>query len=548
MSVTKPGYSKSIAPLLLLLTVVVCLVIHLRSLGGSFLSDDFALTYWLGNADSKGLLFHWLLERFYLPLESEAFIFRPVAFASFAIDWLLYGTNAWGWHLSNLLVHLTTGALVYLLAVRLARWASAGNEKFVALASAMIFLAIPFAGESTFWPAGRYTTLATLFSMAFLVFLTDRELRHTGESAAAHTLAMVVCLMLALLSNESAMPIPAMGLAWVFAFRLGDLYESGRSPAMMVTVALRQSLIRYWPVLVLTVAFFAWRYAISGSFWKVYSKSEIPGPTELMNRIYSLRNAFQYFWFEPAGVWKGLLLLTSVAWLAGLPGAMRRSSFTGRVLTVLLFLCCIGYLLAPASSFTIILGNGEGMRHLYMPWAMFSLFFGMVLAHYRFRTLLLSLLLLMALWGQWRMVTLWQDASGQMLRISEAIPALADGIDEDQFALLLLPDHVQAVPFGRNAQGSLVMPPIQDESFLPKLAGLTPNQFEEWTESLNQNVIRSLKGSESLAGLDGFLGVYCWQTVNGQFHKLSAMPNFDDATAWKKPIMTEAVQAGCLVR
>ena len=100
------------APLVLLLCAAsLCLQLHLRALGGDFLSDDFVHAAWIASAQANGELGHWLLRRFYLPLDSGNYAYRPVVFASYALDWVAHGGQAAGWHLTNLLVHLLNAVL-----------------------------------------------------------------------------------------------------------------------------------------------------------------------------------------------------------------------------------------------------------------------------------------------------------------------------------------------------------------------------------------------------------------------------------------------------
>jgi protein O-mannosyl-transferase len=103
--------------LLLFIAVAACAAIHLRAIGGDFLSDDFAHASWVADAQSKGELLEWLVSRLYLPLGSGNFAYRPVVFASYALDWIIYGTNAAGWHLTNLVIHLVNGVLIFVLAL-----------------------------------------------------------------------------------------------------------------------------------------------------------------------------------------------------------------------------------------------------------------------------------------------------------------------------------------------------------------------------------------------------------------------------------------------
>ena len=438
--------SRSSVAALLVAAFAACLFIHLRGIGGDFLSDDFVHAAWIAEAQGKGELLDGLVKRLYLPLDSGNYAYRPVVFASYALDWVCYGANATGWHVTNLAIHILNAILILLLARRLVARSGLRDAPFAAAAVAAIFVAIPFAGESTFWPVGRFDLLACFFSLGFLIFLLDARTAPVPR----RTLLMLGCLLLALLSKESAMPMLAVGFALVFVFALAEQRHAGEGICQLITATATKTLRSYWPVIVLAFAYFAWRQFLFGSPWKVYPDSTFPKTfDELTGRITVLKHVFTYPYGEHAAFWWFLIAAGGTAWLAGLSAAFKRASFLAVSLTVALFGCFVAYLLAPATSFPIASPNGEGIRNLYLSWAMFSLFAGFAIAHHTLRLVLLCGLLVFSFWGQSRLITLWHDAAAEMARVTAAVPALSAQIDGAKYAVLLLPDHVGPVPFAR---------------------------------------------------------------------------------------------------
>lgn len=55
-----------------------------------------------------------LYECFYKPFFSETPYYRPLLIASFIIDYQLWGTKPFGYHFTNLLLHISNALLVYL--------------------------------------------------------------------------------------------------------------------------------------------------------------------------------------------------------------------------------------------------------------------------------------------------------------------------------------------------------------------------------------------------------------------------------------------------
>ncbi len=536
--------SRNTVAILLLTALAVSAAIHLRAIGGDFLSDDFAHASWVADAHRKGELLEWLFKLLHSPLGSGNYAYRPVVFASYALDWIIYGTNAAGWHLTNLVIHIINGALILMLALRLATRAGITDARFTAAAAAALFLAIPFAGETTFWPVGRFDLLACMFSLGFLLFLLGDHPRIGWR----RTTGALSCMLLALLSKESAMPMVAVGAALVFALNLADRRSRSEPIGVTLTATIKASLLFYWPVIFLALAYFAWRNFLFGSFWKVFPDSRFPASvSEFLARVVVLKQVFIYPYGQQPVLWGGFIAFGIAVWLIGIRGVAKHASMPSVIVCLTLFVCFLVYLLAPATSFPVASDNGEGIRNLYFPWAMFSLTAAFAITYHRGRVALLCGLLVIAFWGQWRLVTLWQDSAAEMLQVTKAIPALASEIDDSQYALMLLPDYLTVVPFVRNAQGAVVMPPRQPVSYLTKLAAMSPLQFAEWESHFSDNTIGQVRGPSVVFDRSNFVGVYCWVPFGGRFQLLAAKPQVNNAKKWEAETIKEAMQKKCLL-
>lgn len=87
----------------------------------------------------------------------------PLTWLSLLADWQIYGLNAGGYHLTNLLLHLANAILLFLLLTKTtkAMWQSA----FVAA----LFAIHPLQVESVAWVTERKDVLSTLFLMLILL-------------------------------------------------------------------------------------------------------------------------------------------------------------------------------------------------------------------------------------------------------------------------------------------------------------------------------------------------------------------------------------------
>jgi hypothetical protein len=86
--------------------------------------------------------------------------------------------------------------------------------------------------------------------------------------------------------------------------------------------------------------------------------------------------------------------------------------------------------------------------------------------------------------GQHGSLRQWQDAAALMRSVTAAIPGFVQGLDRRHYAALLLPDHVGAALVARNAEGALVMRPVQRSDYLDRVAGMTEFGIESWREAL----------------------------------------------------------------
>jgi tetratricopeptide (TPR) repeat protein len=102
--------------------------------------------------------------------------FRPVTTLSYLLDLKLHGPDGvWGRHVSNIVYHAISSALVWCLARRLLTGA---GRNAGALAAGLLFAAHPIHTESVCWVGARVDVLATLFTLgSVLLALAWRDRR-----------------------------------------------------------------------------------------------------------------------------------------------------------------------------------------------------------------------------------------------------------------------------------------------------------------------------------------------------------------------------------
>src|SRR6059058_3365520 len=141
--------------------------------------------------------------------------YAPLTWMTFGLDYLLWGMNPVGYHLSNLLLHAANAAVFYLVARRILGLAlpvpaQRGNVGLAASAAfaALLFAIHPLRVESVAWATERRDVLSGLFYLlTLLVYLRAGEQGERGRSGYWASVGLFVC---ALLSKSMAVSLPVV--------------------------------------------------------------------------------------------------------------------------------------------------------------------------------------------------------------------------------------------------------------------------------------------------------------------------------------------------
>ncbi|HKE21009.1 MAG TPA: tetratricopeptide repeat protein [Bryobacteraceae bacterium] len=134
------------------------------ALHGPFVFDDLSLPFSKITRDAP--LFEWMSG------------VRPVLMFSYWVNYHFWGIAPFSYHVANLLIHFVNSSLVFLVLLRLLRWAAWPQRRAAAasIIGALIFAFHPLQTESVSYVAGRSESLASLFVLlAYAVFLYRRN-------------------------------------------------------------------------------------------------------------------------------------------------------------------------------------------------------------------------------------------------------------------------------------------------------------------------------------------------------------------------------------
>jgi protein O-mannosyl-transferase len=189
----RPAFRAPRPWLLLCVVVIVTIVSYLPVLGAPFVWDDHHLIEDSPLTEELHPLRDYFGHGFWQTDElgrGRAF-YRPLTILSLAIDHELYGDGAGGYHLSNLVAHVVSTALLFrLLCVR-------GASGPAAALGAALWSLYPRLTEAVAWISGRTDVLATCFVLAALIV--------QARPGVARRIACGFLLFLGLLCKEVAL-------------------------------------------------------------------------------------------------------------------------------------------------------------------------------------------------------------------------------------------------------------------------------------------------------------------------------------------------------
>ncbi|MCZ7575266.1 MAG: hypothetical protein M5U01_42495 [Ardenticatenaceae bacterium] len=517
-----------------ILTLAVTLV-YGWALSGYFLGDDLSFLYYVAEWARQNRLGPELLGEFASTmLNSAGFFFRPLYIASFAGDYLMWGTNAAGWHLTNLLLHLANALLLWRLVERLLARPGSRTAMLAGAAAAILFALRPTGPEVVIWLSGRTDSLA-LFGL--LIGLLA-YLRADGRWGNWYLLALGGFL-LALGGKEAGVTLPG-GLV---ALHLVGAISVRRRPGESRWLAwARGAFLGVGPFALLLLVYLGWRQFLFGSPFTVYLG--VP-PIRLDDPDWRARKLWALIFFLMPGLRITALplfagLVTGAQGLVGLLVA-RRSAVARRV-WVFGVLWLMATLLPLAQQINIE-ASGLNARLLYIPAAPLAIllavpFAALVPPERRRRTQADSLALAGALGTViltlvWiplllRLLDPWVEAGRSMRALPDAISARAAAVPEGGFAILLIPDNVRGVHFARNGQGALMSPPVQGRVLATRVLVLTPPPFGELTPEMGAFLLPAPAREH-----------WCWNATAREFEPLAFPEQAKDV--WRDAMR----EAGC---
>ena len=519
---------------------VAVAIIYAPGFDGFWHGDDLSNLHRAHMLSQQGTLWPDTLRLFAEPVPSEGAFYRPMMMLSMALNYALANAHYAGWYLVNFAVHLSNTFLVALLVRRFADRVGCDATVAAPLA-ALLFGLCPSIAEGVYWMSARSDGWVTLLTLAGVYLWAGS----TASTASRTALVLPLLLIAALGFKESAAVLPLQMLLLAVAWP-GALSRQQRWALVGALGAV--------------VLFMAWRAFLFGNAWQVYTHGAGGGVALHIKFWHSLQSL---------GPWWTALTASTPAWsiayliclcVALLLGAMSRPLPQWR-LAFALAAASGGLAVATLLNLGGMSSNGEGGRLTYGPVAWLMIAVGVFVSHPKSlvarasrwpqaATAALSLALLsgfVVLWGH--LGAAWSAQAG-MRMITQSIPPWV--ASHAGLTMLLVPDHDGPVVIGRNAQGGIVLEPIQQEPYLhrvlPTLAAETQLRQEQFCSGMAQRleIVRPrLADARTLAALAERADavwpkhVACWSKSKREIVTLLAPPMDASCDAWLASIRTD---------
>ncbi len=391
--------------------LILSVIAYHRVLTADFIGLDDPLYVSQNRIVQMGLTrtgFRWALTA------THASTWQPLVWISYMLDISLQGTNATGFHLTNLLLHLFNVVLVFLLTRKISR------SPFAASIATLLFALHPVHVETVAWIAERKGLISTAFAcLAMLSYL-----QYSEHHKVRYYYVAFACLAFGLMAKPMVLTLPLLFLLldiWPLQ-RLRTLRDLSPVKGQLLSEKIPFFFLSFGSAIITSYA--QWQ---GGSFLGL---ATIPISSRIMNAAISL---WRYLWhliypvrlsvFYPHPVhwpwWLGIAALLVLASLSNLLWKKRTSCPWG-LWGAIWFIST----LLPVLGFTQFGWHAMADRFLYFPAIGLYLAIGMIITpvwqqHKRATQAVIAIITTLLIWQTHRQTQYWQNSIALFRRAVE---------------------------------------------------------------------------------------------------------------------------------
>lgn len=510
--------------------------------GGYWLGDDFVNLLISYDLAQDGKLFSGTLEYFTKGTSSAGSMYRPLQMASLLGNYAIAGSYYPGWFAVNFVLHLANAILVFYVVRMFAARLSNDDQPIPILApllAALAFALAPPLAEGVFWVSARADACVTLLSLLSLLAWVHSTKPQQGRAVWWFPALLVPALLI----KESAAILP-LQMA---------LITAALWPAMR-----RQHFLSLSLSLALVGAFFAMRWSLFGHAFGVYaspgSSAQSPTLTVLWATLASISPWWQALTHDTP---KAATLCLALSVGALLWACLRLRGAHARICLALVS-ASSGLALATLLNLGGLAAAGEGGRLTYGPICWLTLAVGVALVNsthaakhvWVARTLLASSVVCGSI-VLYSIITQVREAQATTRDIARSISWWA--ATHEGHAMIIIPEMVHFVVATRNAQGGLVMPPVQASGMLHRAIPTLPSEvtmrFEQYQNGLATQLASNPPTRLSEAAIASMLKsapprwpphFLCWSARSHALRKITA-PRNAESVSWTKDLQKSLI-------
>jgi len=190
------------------LIIILGFVVYGNSLNGRFIWDDELLIENNVLIKSFSNISRVFAHDIWADTGKEGNTYRPLQMVTYMIDYSLWKLNPKGYHLTNILLHISVALSIYWLINIIFK------ENWIALLAALFFVIHPIHTEAVTYISGRADPLALLLMLLCFIFY----LKSPPSKGMGTYFLIVISYSLALISRENSLILPVLLLLYHYTF------------------------------------------------------------------------------------------------------------------------------------------------------------------------------------------------------------------------------------------------------------------------------------------------------------------------------------------
>jgi hypothetical protein len=258
------------------IVLTITILVYSPVLSNFFNGDDFVHLNWLHKAVQNPDLVWRNFHSAWLDVPNARF-YRPLISLFMLSDYVIWRGSGFGFHFTNLLSHLVSTVLLWLVLLNIFERDEDSdkmdNARLWAFLSATLFALYPLHPEAVSWITGRVDTIVTMFCLLNLWCY----IKWRASSKRNWLIASCAAFICALLSKEMAVIQPALLVAYEFLLLSpGASMPASENRAKSIGQTLARVFEPTFPFWVILAGYFVVRYMSLGTLIGGYDDSVLP--------------------------------------------------------------------------------------------------------------------------------------------------------------------------------------------------------------------------------------------------------------------------------